>query len=147
MFEVNLSKTIHAPQETVWQVLLDTANYPKWNAFINSCESSFVAGKPIIMRVNMFPWLAFKQKETIRKNQPKELIEYGVKLPLGMLKSTRQHVLKPSECGNYCHYQSLFCIKGWFSPVVKLMLGRRLKQGFTDMTLGLVKYTEALETH
>lgn len=144
MLEINLSKTINVPTETVWQVLLDTANYPKWNAFISRCESSFVVGEPIIMKVNMFSWLAFKQKETIRANQAQEKIEYGVHLPFGILTSTRQHLLTPSSDGAQCHYQSRFCIKGWFAPVVKLLLGKRLKQGFTDMTLGLVKYTEAL---
>lgn len=145
MLQINLSKTINAPANTVWQVLLDTPNYPEWNSFITYCESSFKVGAPIIMKVKMFSFLAFTQKETIRVNQQGELLEYGVQLPFGMLTSTRQHVLTQGDSANDCHYQSLFNIQGWLSPLVKLTLGKRLQQGFTDMTQGLVSYAENLQ--
>lgn len=66
-----------------------------------------------------------------------------MKIPLGILSSSRRHILTPIDAGN-TKYESVFRIKGLLAPVVKFLLGRQLSRGFTDMTEGIVSRSEEL---
>lgn len=143
MFTIHLRKTIHAPQDTVWQVITRTADYADWNPFVLACESTFAVGAPIVMRVRLTPSMTIQQKETVRANIPGERLEYGVQLPFGLLASSRQHILTTSSPGS-CDYQSLFELKGLLAPLVKWLLGAQLQRGFRDMTDGVAQRAEHL---
>ena len=74
-----------------------------------------------------------RQVETVRENRQLEFLEYGIELPFGLLRSTRQHILTPLPEGN-CAYQSVFSLKGPLAIFPKLLLGKNLLRGFTEMT-------------
>ncbi|MEZ5556526.1 SRPBCC domain-containing protein [Haliea sp.] len=136
MFEILLTEEIQAPSEVVWEVITNTAAYPQWNTFVVACESTFQVGDPIHMKVRVLPFMVQPQTETIWRNEPGRLLDYGIKAPLGALASTRQHRLSATPSGG-THYESLFRLEGWFSPVVGLLFGAQLRRGFGEMTRGI----------
>ena len=143
MFDIVLSKTIAAPRQVVWEVIRDTAAYPQWNTFIRQCHTSFEVGAPIEMQVQLTPRRLIRQTETIWQMQEGELLEYGVKAPLGLLASSRQHVLTEINAES-TRYDSIFRMKGALTPFIKLALGRHLQRGFSDMTAAIGKRAEEI---
>lgn len=124
--------------ENVWDVIYTMENYPKWNPFVEYCESSLCVGEPINMKVRLLPYFLLPQKETIKAHTPNETLSYGIDLPFSMLTSHREHkVLKVGE--NKSVYVSSFSLTGWFAPIVDALLGRQLHKGFAGMTAALAK--------
>lgn len=145
MFQIILKEEIKAPKEIVWDVISNTADYPKWNKFVVSCKSSFQVGSPIVMTVKVLPFMPMKQKETILKHTPGEFLEYGVNIPLGILSSSRQHILSSNDSNNTT-YESVFILKGLLSSLVGFLLGAQLRRGFGDMTNGIARRSIAIYT-
>ena len=128
--------TIDAPAEIVWRVVTDVDAYPEWNAFTTGCRTTWEVGTPIVMKVRLLPRLTIRQRETVRVNEDGRLIEYGIDLPMGLLRSSRRHVLTAVGAGT-TRYDSEFVLEGRLAPLVDRLLGARLRQGFNDMTSGL----------
>lgn len=141
---INYEHSIAASQETVWEVISDLKSYGEWNPFVVACESSMQVGSPIVMKVNLFPPIPMRQKETIQGYRDGEYLSYGIKLPLGALSSTRQHCLSKDDNGA-TRYESLFELKGWMSPLVKFMMSKRMAKGFDGMSRGIKQRAELLE--
>lgn len=135
---INIDHTleINAPKETVWRVISDMPSYGEWNPFVVACESTLQANTPIKMRVRVFPFIAMPQKETIFEHIPGEKLSYGINIPFGALQSHREHVVHESASGTTT-YESHFKLSGWLSPIVKMMLNKRLQQGFDGMSYGV----------
>lgn len=149
MFEIKLSETIAAPTQTVWEVITAVEDYPKWNPFIVACDTTFEVGAPIVMRVALTPSRTITQTETIFRNEPGHLIEYGVNASPTLLHSSRKHIVTPlpaqgpgEEAGTL--YESHFVLKGLLSPMVRLALGKHLQRGFAGMAGGIARRAEAL---
>ena len=138
MFQIHLTEEIEVPKNIVWDVITDLDDYPSWNKFVVTCRSTLEVGSAIDMKVKLFPFMEITQKETILANDEGELLEYGVNMPLGMLFSSRKHIL--TEMGtNSTNYKSVFVLKGWLSPVVGFLVGSQLKRGFREMTSGIAE--------
>lgn len=146
MFQIILTENIPAPRNTVWDVICNTDDYPNWNPFVVACHSSFAVGSPIVMKVKVLPFMAMQQTESVRQNRPGELLEYGIKLPLGLLTSSRQHILTSID-SNTTQYESVFILEGILSPIVSALLGNQLKRGFSDMTRGIVMQSKKLSAN
>ena len=143
MCEITFSETISAPPHVVWGVIVNADDYPEWNTFVVACNSSFEVGSPITMKVRVLPFIAMPQKETVRQNREGEFLEYGIKIPFGMLASSRQHRLSAMDEGT-TRYESVFVLSGWLAPVVRVLLGAQLRRGFADMTAGVVSRSQAV---
>lgn len=137
------TRRIDAPRETVWSVITDLDKYPDWNPFMVECQSSLEEGAPIHMKVRVLPGINQPQKETIRQIEHARRFSYGIRLPLNALHSDRYHYLEALADGT-THYVSRFELGGWISPLVKLLLGSRLRKGFTHMTDALAERAEHL---
>ena len=144
MFQIMLKEEINVPREIVWDVITRTSEYPQWNKFVVSCQSTFQVGSPIVMYVRVLPFMPMRQKETILKYSPGEFLEYGINIPLGLLSSSRQHILRSTDPGKTT-YESVFILKGLLSSLVGVLLGSQLRRGFSDMTKGIV--SRSLEKH
>ena len=139
---IQYTHEIRASADQVWQVLTDLDAYPQWNTFVESCQSTLAVGDVIDMRVRVLPFMAQPQREYIFEHEPGELLSYGIKpAPLGAMKSYRSHRIEPLE-GKRCRYTSTFELSGWFAPVVGLLLGRFLRDGFRRMSQGIVDEAE-----
>lgn len=136
MFQILLTEEIKAPKDIVWDVIANTKEYPIWNKFVVACESSFQVGSPIKMQVRVLPFFAMPQKETIFQYKEGELIEYGMKLPFGLLSSSRKHILSELD-ESTTKYESVFELQGLLSSLVGVLLGSQLRRGFGDMSSGI----------
>lgn len=136
MFQILLTEEIKAPKSIVWDVIANTKEYPIWNKFVVACESSFKVGSPIKMHVRVLPFFAMPQKETIFQYKEGELIEYGMKLPFGLLSSSRKHILSELD-ESTTKYESVFELQGLLSSLVGVLLGSQLRRGFGDMSSGI----------
>jgi hypothetical protein len=144
MFQILLSEKIKAPGSVVWNVLTNTDDYSQWNKFVVACDSTFEKGSPIKMRVKLLPFMTMSQNETVLENREGEFMEYGIKIPFGILSSSRQHKLSPID-STTTKYESIFTLSGLLAPLVGLLLGSQLKRGFGDMTSGVA--SRAMEVY
>lgn len=143
-FAIEQEILIDAPAARVWAVVSDLASYPEWNPFVVSCRSTVVPGDPIAMRVRIFAHFAQPQREQILEHEPGRWLCYG--LPpsrLGALSSRRSHEVLPADAAR-TRYVSHFELSGWLAPLVKWLLGSRLRAGFAAMSAALAARAEAL---
>ena len=92
------------------------------------------------MHVKLLQAFTLRQKETVRTHIRQEFLEYGIHIP-GLLHSTRQHKLSQNDAQS-CYYESVFRLQGLLAPLVGLLLGNRLRRGFSAMTEGLKREAE-----
>lgn len=142
MLEIRYKQQVNASVSHVWSVITETEKYDEWNPFVRRCQSEFKVGSSIIMHVKLIPGILLRQKETILDNDFEALLSYGVNIPF-LLNSRRQHILTALKDGN-SEYESTFIIKGLLAPAVKFMLEKRLRNGFSGMTDGLIKQAEKM---
>ena len=135
---------IEAPAERVWQVIVELDRYPEWNPFVVACRSTLAVGAPIEMRVRVFPFFAQPQREQIFEHVPGRRLCYGLPgRPLGALASRRCHELEPLSPAR-SRYRSRFELSGRLAPLVRLLLGARLRAGFAAMSAGIRTRAETL---
>ncbi|WP_372748259.1 SRPBCC family protein [Litorivivens sp.] len=139
---IRYSHEIEASAAQVWEVLTDLEAYPRWNTFVETCRSTLKVGDPIDMRVRVLPFVAQAQREYIFEHEPGVLLSYGIKpAPLGAMKSYRSHRIEALADGR-TRYLSSFELSGWFAPVVGLLLGHFLRDGFRRMSQGIADEAE-----
>jgi hypothetical protein len=115
-------------------VIADLDAYPAWNPFVVACRSTLAVGAPIWMRVRIFGSFAQPQRETIFEHVAGSRLCYGLApLPLGALASRRCHELEPLG-PDRTRYRSHFELRGWLAPLVRVLLGARLENGFGAMS-------------
>jgi uncharacterized protein YndB with AHSA1/START domain len=143
-FVVDLERDVAAPAALVWSAVTDLVAYADWNPFVVGCESTLEPGTSIRMRVRLFPWFVQSQTETVFEHRPNEELCYGLDgKPVGAVVSRRCHLVTAISPGR-ARYRSQFELSGWLSPLVAMLLGARLRHGFTSMTDALVARAEAL---
>jgi len=143
-FVLQDSLEIDAPVEQVWDVITDLSLYPEWNPFVVAARSSLVVGDDISMRVRIFSGFTQAQRETVLQCVPRQRLCYGVVgVPGNMLRSHRCHELRAAGPAR-TEYRSNFELDGWLAPVVRSLLGGRLKRGFQAATHALGRRAEAL---
>ena len=136
-FAIEQELMIDAPAEQVWTVVTDLASYPVWNPFVVSCASTLVPGDPIDMRVRIFARFAQPQREQILEHEPGRWLCYGLAPSrLGALASRRSHEVLTAGVSR-TRYVSRFELSGWLAPLVKWVLGARLRAGFGAMSAAL----------
>ena len=134
---------IAAPPALVWAVIIDLPRYGEWNPFVVCCRSSLVVGDPIDMRVRLFAF-AQPQRETILEHVPGQRLCYGIeRTRVGALASRRSHEVGPNGVGG-ARYRSYFELSGWLAGTVRLLLGTRLRAGFTAMSRAIQQRAESL---
>jgi hypothetical protein len=142
-FVIEHAHEIDAPAERVWRVIVELDRYPEWNPFVVACRSSLEVGAPIEMRVRVFPFFAQPQREQVFVHVPGRRLCYGLpRQPLGALASRRCHEVEPLAASR-SRYLSRFELSGWLAPVVRGLLGGRLRAGFTAMSAAIAARAES----
>lgn len=135
MIKIDNEFTIPANPDLVWKIITEVERYEAWNTFVSRCKSTLIPGDAILMRVHLLPFPIW-QKETILSHEPKQLLDYGVSLPLHLLKSSRKHSLEILANGD-TYYASRFRLEGLLAPLVSLFMEKKLHQGFARMAADL----------
>jgi hypothetical protein len=142
--QIDHTVEVRAPAPVVWTVVTDLARYPEWNPFVVACASDLAVGSPIDMRVRLVGGFAQRQRETILSHEPGRRLCYGLASAfLGALSSSRCHHVE-SLGPERARYESRFALQGPLEPVVRALLGRALRSGFSAMTDALVHRAEEL---
>ena len=113
MLQTCSTMTIDVPAEVVWRVVTDVDAYPEWNVFTIGCRTTWAVGTPIVMKVRLFPRLTIRQRETVRVNEDGRLIEYGIDLPMGLLRRSRRHCSPRPALGRPATTPSSSSRAGW----------------------------------
>lgn len=142
-FVIDETRDIDAPAEIVWEVITDLSRYGEWNPFVSHCSSTLTPGDPIDMTVHLMA-KPQQQREWVHDYREGHGFSYRTKpVPGGTLASDRSHDITPLG-DERCRYSSHFELRGWMAPLLRALLGRRLRAGFGGMTDGVVARAESL---
>src|SRR5688572_19969314 len=62
--EVGVTTTINAKPETIWSLLTNAQDFPRWNSTVQSIDGSIAPGETIQLKVPVAPDRVFKLKVT-----------------------------------------------------------------------------------
>ena len=133
---------IEAPAERVWDILVDFERYGEWNPFTTRVDASLEIGAPVMLHVTLGR-LKRKQPERIETVEPPQLLAWGTTMghPL-LLSALREQRVEPlSE--SRCRYLTTDATSGLLTPLVALLFGHLIRQGFNDMAAALKTRAEA----
>ena len=97
MKQFQSSIDIDAPPEAVWAVLIDTANWPRFDPYSERLEGQPALGETLTVYSTLAPGRAFALTVTAFDRASEFAWTGG--LPLGMLKNVRSHTLTPRADG------------------------------------------------
>ena len=133
---------IEAPVELVWDVLVDFANYGRWNPFCPSAEAELVLDTPIVMKT----WLGenlIDQVEYICRIEPCEAIAWRMEnKPGDPVHARRTQTLKKLD-DQRCTYFTIDEFSGEAMPAMLEQFSRIIEDGFNACGQGLKAYCEA----
>ena len=86
--------TIQATPEEVWAVLVDAAEWPRWDSGVASVSGAMAPGQQVTIRTTNAPGRAFPVRVT--RLDPGECLELTGGLPLGLFRGIRTYRLQPS---------------------------------------------------
>jgi hypothetical protein len=130
---------IKAPAATVWAIITDAPNYPKWEPGVIRIEGKIAPGEKITAYTKLSPNRAFPA--TVSEFVPNQRMVWSGGMPLGLFKGVRTFTLAPRPDGSLD-----FTLREEFSgPLLPLMAGSLpdMTQTFKDFVAGLKAHAEA----
>lgn len=131
------STQINASPETLWNILTDASNFPKWDTHMIRIEGRIAAGEKIAAYTTLSPDRAFTV--TVTEFEPHKRMVWSGGLPLGLFKSARTFEITPNGSG------VTFTTKETFSGLLLPIFGRTLPDLnpiFAEFCAGLKAYAE-----
>jgi len=87
-------RTIDAPAERVWALLVDAEGYPVWNPSVVSVQGTIAPGERIRLVSTVNPKRAFVLK--VSDVQPPHRMVWSSGMPLGLFRGEARHPAPPS---------------------------------------------------
>lgn len=109
---------INASPEIVWNVLLDTDNYPNWDPNMVRVEGRIALGEKVSFFTKLSPDRAFPT--TVKELTPHKTIVFQGGMPFGLFKSVRVHTLEEVDG------QTEFSTQEAFSGVLLPLFGKQI---------------------
>eukprot|EP00698_Gefionella_okellyi_P022763 TRINITY_DN7590_c0_g2_i1.p1 TRINITY_DN7590_c0_g2~~TRINITY_DN7590_c0_g2_i1.p1 ORF type:complete len:153 (-),score=21.01 TRINITY_DN7590_c0_g2_i1:42-500(-) len=139
---------IDAPIEKVWQILIETANYGRWNKFVPKVETDFEIGDPITFYCDFGGKELLKQTEYIRVIDHKNFVlvwtmNLGCNCCFAAQRS--QNLERLGE--NQTRYTTSDTFAGLLCNLIAMQYGARTQAGFDLMAGCLKKYAERTHDH
>jgi hypothetical protein len=131
---------IKASPETIWKILTDAPNYPKWDPGVIRIEGKIASGEKVVAYNKISPNRAFPAKVT--EFVPNQRMVWSGGMPLGLFKGVRTFTLTPKSDGSVD-----FTLREEFSGPLLFLIGRTIPdmtQSFNDFVTGLKSHAEAL---
>jgi hypothetical protein len=88
---------IEAPKEAVWRVLVDGANYTKWNSTLASFQGDIAQGKQVELVTKAVPDTTFQL--TVSELVPNEKMVWEDGMPMGLFAGVRTYRLRAEPDG------------------------------------------------
>ena len=138
MFKVNFKAqtNIHSTPERIWQIITSNQQYQDWNTFTPYAEIEWDLGGKVILFVNMHPG-----KKPIVHRAHISILEKNRKVSWKMnwgflLKAERTQSITELEDG-YCVYYTDDVNAGLLAPIVNLLYGKKITEGFKSIARSL----------
>lgn len=91
------TRTIDAPPDRVWALLVDAAGYPSWNPTVISVEGRIALGEKIKLTSTVNPGRAFTLR-VAEADEPRRMV-WTSGMPLGLFRGARTYTLEPVGSG------------------------------------------------
>lgn len=127
---------IDAPVQRVWDILVDFERYGEWNPFTTRVEAELTIGSPVLLHVALGP-LERKQPERIEILEPPHLLAWGTTMGHPLLLSALREQRLEALSETRCRYLTTDATSGLLTPLVALLFGRLIRQGFNRMAAAL----------
>lgn len=115
-------------------MLIDFDRYPEWNPFTPVIQTSLVPGTPVDIEVVL--WFRQHQREVLEEAVAPQRLVWGMVMGTRwLLWARRVQRLDPVASGT--RYETVDTIGGLLSPLVELLFGARLRNGFAAMATSL----------
>lgn len=142
--KIRTSIVINSSSEIIWQILMDTKSYPKWNSFVRSVDQDFELNK--IVTVTITPpqgkEMIFKPRViALKKN---EMLKWRGSLWIkGIFDGEHCFELEKISANEtrFHHYENF---NGLLVPFLKGMLNDNTKRGFEALNLALKERAESI---
>lgn len=99
---------IDATPDSIWAVLVDTANWPTFDPYSERIEGQVALGETITVFSRLAPGRAFPVKITTLQ-RPRQMA-WSNTMPLGVLKSVRSHTIHTQGSG--CRFEISEVVSG-----------------------------------
>lgn len=73
--ETSISIDINASAETIWSLLTNPADFPRWNSTVTSIDGKIALGEKIALKVKLDPKRTFKLK--VKEFTPNQHMRWG----------------------------------------------------------------------
>lgn len=134
---------IDAPPTLVWSVLTELDRYPAWNPFTIAVLSTLREGDAVDMSVRMSRLgLTVRQREHVREVREGGRLRWGMKLGARWLLSGERDQRIQGLGAGRSRYTTEDVIAGALAPLVWLIFGPSLDDGFAAMTGALKREAE-----
>ncbi len=130
--ETSVSISIKAPSKTIWSLLTDASQYPKWNTTVVSVEGNILPGENFKLKSKLDPKRVFKLK--VKEFEPTKRLAWGDAMGL--------RVYSLSESAGVTTFSMTEKIGGPIFPLFAMMIPS-FDQSFEDFAKDLKKAAEA----
>ncbi len=133
--------TIAASTETIWKILTDAPNFPRWEPNVVRVEGKIASGEKITVHTKLSPNRAFPV--TVTEFAPGKRMVWSSGMPLGLFKGERIFTLTPKSNGTV-----EVTTREEFSGLLLPLIGRTipdLSETFQNFAAGLKKAAEAVK--
>lgn len=129
-----------ANTQHAWQILTNFNDYPKWNPFTHKVVGSPVIGSTVDLHVNLVGDKTRISQEVVQIVEIERQISWGMTLlhPF-LLKARRDQILTVID-EQHCSYHTLDELSGLLSPLVVLLFGNAMRNGFNRVGKALQQY-------
>lgn len=131
--------TINAPPDTIWRILTDAPNYPKWDPGVDRIEGTVALGEQITAYSKLSPRRGFPVKVT--EFIPGQKMVWTGGMPFGLFKGVQTFTLMPKSGGSI-----EFTVREEFSGLLLPIFGKTipdLTKTFEDFVAGLKAASES----
>lgn len=139
MKQINTSININAPVATVWNILVNTNDYPQWNPFIKEIKGEFGIGNKIEVQIHPPNQGMMKFKPTVLNVEKEILVRWKGKLLIsGLFDGTHEFRLEKinEQTTRFHHSETFNGILTYFIPL------KNTEKGFVLMNEELKKLAE-----
>jgi hypothetical protein len=133
---------INAPRELAWKILVDLAQYPRWNPFTVKADGDLAVGKAIDLHVNMPKRGDRIQTEIVEKIDAPHCLSWGMTLGISPLLSALREQKLEILSNERCRYTTSDRFSGLLSPLVYFLFYDDVHGGFNRVAHALKKRAE-----
>lgn len=136
---------IEVPIGRVWEVLTDFGRYGEWNPFTTRVSTDSRVGSPVDLYVTLGP-VKLWQRERIEVVDPPRLLIWSNTMGHSALLSARREQRLEVLSATRCRYLTTDRFSGLLTPVVVLLCGRLVRNGFNAVAAALKERAEGVSS-